>query len=607
MFFSLLYTRFRACLLLCLGGLLGSLCVAATPGAAPGALVEQGRRIYAEGVRVSGEALQATRASGAALRGRDAACTNCHRASGMGSVEGSVRVPPISQRYLFAEADDLVMANVDGRRGKTLNRGLEGYTDATLTRLLQDGVTPAGRQVSDVMPHFNLQADDLLALRSYLQQLSSDYAPGVGKDVIHFAAVITPEVSEARRSVFKAMLQSALAAKNSSTSPRKRYMTTAASFVTQTERRWDVQVWELRGAPDSWGAQLAARYAATPVFALLSGVSDGNWAPVDAFCRNQAVPCWFPSTALPATGEARYGQYFSRGVALEAEVLARYLAEAKAAPARRILQVFTADNAAAQAGAAALRQALPAHAVAAPDIALPADPVQALARLRAALHAAHAGDSIALWLAPQQLHLLDTLTPPAGVQLLASGSLGQDASWAALPAAWQPALRVVYPYALPQERAANLAYLHAWLKLRDIPLVDEALQSELFFALNLMTDTLQDMLDNLYRDYLLERSEDMLGKRESAKAQQESRDRQTLGRLGRAAVASEHGAAVPDALDAAAAQRRAYGVGDSEGTTVYPHLTLGPGQRYASRGAYIVRVAPGPAHTLEAVSDWIVP
>ena len=101
----------------------------------------------------------------------------------------------------------------------------------------------------------------------------------------------------------------------------------------------------------------------------------------------------------------------------------------------------------------------------------------------------------------------------------------------------------------------------------------------------------------------------MLGKRESAKAWQESRDRQTLGRLGRVAVKSESlsGTAVPDALNAEGAQRRAFGVGISEGTTIYPHLTLGPGQRYASRGAYIVRLAPGPAHTLEAISDWIVP
>ena len=597
-------TCLRVGLLVCLGGLLGNLCAAATPQAD---LVEQGRRIYVEGRLASGKALQATRLSGAALSGHDAACTNCHRASGMGSVEGQARVPPISQRYLFAQTKDLVMANVDGRRGKTLNRGLEGYDETTLGRLLIEGINPAGRQVSDVMPHFQLQPSELQALRSYLQQLSSDYAPGVEKDVIRFAAVITPDVSEARRSVFKSMLQSALASKNSSTSPRKRYMTNAASFVTQTERRWDVQVWELSGTPDTWGPQLAARYAATPVFALLSGLSDSSWAPVDAFCRSQALPCWFPSVALATVGDAGYGLYFSRGVALEADVLASYLADA--APVRHLVQVFSADNAAAQAAAAELRHALLTKGQTLQDVALSADPAQALSRLRSSLQKVHAGDAVALWLSPAQWPLLDQLTPPQGVQFYASGSLGQDAFWSALPAAWKPVLRGIYPYQLPQERAANLAYLHAWLKLRDIPLVDEAMQSELFFALNLMTDTLQDMLDNLYRDYLMERTEDMLGKRESAKAQQENSDRQTLGRLGRVAVARESlsGTAVSDALDAEGAQRRAFGVGISEGTTIYPHLTLGPGQHYASRGAYIVRLATGPVLTLEAISDWIVP
>ena len=604
---SLFPVGLRACLLL--ASFLGGVCAAAAlpDTALQPDLVEQGRLIYVEGRLASGAALQATRNSGAALSGRDAACTNCHRASGMGSVEGQARVPPISQRYLFGQADDLVMANVDGRRGKTLNRGLSGYTEATLGHLLQDGISPAGRQVSDVMPHFTLQPSELQALRSYLQQLSSEYSPGVGKDVIRFATVITPEVSEARRSVFKSMLQSALASKNSSTAPRKRHMAAAASFATQTERHWDVQVWELSGSADTWGAQLKAHYAATPVFALLSGLSDSNWAPVDAFCRSQALPCWFPSVALATAGDAQYGLYFSRGVALEADVLASYLADA--APVRQMVQVVSADNAAARAAATELRQAWLPKGHALQDVALSADPAQALVSLRKALQATHAGDAVALWLSPAQWPLLEMLTPPQGVQFYASSTLGQDAAWSTVPAAWQPVLHGIYPYQLPQERAANLAYLHAWLKLRNIPLVDEVLQSELFFSLNLMTDTLQDMLDNLYRDYLMERTEDMLGKRESAKAWQESRDRQTLGRLGRVAVKSESlsGTAVPDALNAEGAQRRAFGVGISEGTTIYPHLTLGPGQRYASRGAYIVRLAPGPAHTLEAISDWIVP
>ena len=135
------------------------------------------------------------------------------------------------------------------------------------------------------------------------------------------------------------------------------------------------------------------------------------------------------------------------------------------------------------------------------------------------------------------------------------------------------------------------------------------LQSELFFSLNLMTDTLQDMLDNLYRDYLIERTEDMLGRREAGKVEQENRDRLTLGRQGRAAVLAEavNGSAVGEATSPLAAQQRAFGLGESGGTTVYPHLSLGPAQRFASRGAYIVRFAAGNIDTLKAQSDWIVP
>jgi hypothetical protein len=607
----------RACLLLCLSLWLTGLCVAATPSVADSAqasLVAQGRLIYTEGLLPSGQPLQASRAGGGTLSGHEAACTGCHRASGMGSVEGSVRVSPISQRYLFARVDDLVMANMDGRRGKTMSQSHAPYTDAALATALRDGVSITGRTLSEVMPHFNLGAQDMAALTAYLQQLSAQYSPGVSKEVIRFAAVITPDVSPARRDVFKAMLQSALVAKNSSTSPRKRYMTSAATFATQTERRWDVQVWELSGAPATWAAQLQARYAAAPVFALLSGISDSTWAPVDAFCQAQQLPCWFPSAAVPTAGAAPYGLYFSRGVALEAAVLARYLQDAGDVTMPRatgkLFQVASdaSDSASATSAAAqAFEQSLQAQGRSAQNTLLSADANQACAALRAVLHAAQPGDTVALWLDRAQLGLLEGLKPPEKVQFFISANLTQGGT--AIPAAWRSAVQMVYPYALPQERQANLAYLHSWLKLRNIPLVDEAMQSELFFALNLMTDTLQDMLDNMYRDYLIERTEDMLGRREAGKAEQENRDRQTLGRAARASVASEavHGSVVSDAPDAQTAQQRAFGLGESGGTTVYPHLSLGPTQRFASRGAYIVRFSPDNIDTLAAQSDWIVP
>ena len=66
-----------------------------------------------------------------------------------------------------------------------------------------------------------------------------------------------------------------------------------------------------------------------------------------------------------------------------------------------------------------------------------------------------------------------------------------------------------------------------------------------------------------------------------------------------------HGAAVADAPNALATQRRAFSLGDSTGTSIYPRLSLGPGQRFASKGAYIVHV--GADGLLVADSDWIVP
>jgi len=42
-------------------------------------------------------------------------------------------------------------------------------------------------------------------------------------------------------------------------------------------------------------------------------------------------------------------------------------------------------------------------------------------------------------------------------------------------------------------------------------------------------------------------------------------------------------------------------------TSVYPRLSLGPGQRFASKGAYLVKYSKQPGITVEPVSDWIVP
>jgi hypothetical protein len=39
---------------------------------------------------------------------------------------------------------------------------------------------------------------------------------------------------------------------------------------------------------------------------------------------------------------------------------------------------------------------------------------------------------------------------------------------------------------------------------------------------------------------------------------------------------------------------------------VYPRLSFGPGQRYASKGCYVVQVGEGDQPALEKRSDWVI-
>ncbi len=76
----------------------------AVPAAADtGRLAELGRRIYVDGILPDGTQLTASRFEGAsAVAGAEAACVNCHRPSGYGSIEGRILVPPVAGAVLFA-------------------------------------------------------------------------------------------------------------------------------------------------------------------------------------------------------------------------------------------------------------------------------------------------------------------------------------------------------------------------------------------------------------------------------------------------------------------------------------------------------------------------
>lgn len=568
--------------------------VASAAEIAPSAAeLESGRRIYQEGVLPSGEPLRGVRMAGSVVSGAEAACVNCHRRSGMGGVEGDVQVSPVNGKFLFVPSGDKAFATMDPRVGKRMNQAHAPYNDESLDTAIRRGINNSGREMSAVMPRYTLDEPEMKALTAYLGQLSAQWSPGVTAETIRFATVIAPDVEPERRKVLIDMMRTAFNQKNGSTvtasNPRgRRHMTSAAEFVLGTERKWELDVWELQGPPESWGGQLDEHYRQQPVFALVSGVSNSTWQPVHDFCEREHVPCWFPSVDLPPATQAFYPVYFSRGVALEAGVLARYLTDKGHQRPQRLTQIYR-DDIVGRGAASAMTQALAGSGIAVEDRVLSDGSPEAV---RNAMAGIGPKGNVMLWLRPSDMRALEKVQPPAGAYLSAALSTGEHGP---IPAAWKERARLVYPYELPDKRQTNLAYFHQWIEMRKLALVDEPLQSEVFFALNFLTDTVAEMLDNLYRDYLMERAETMISKYEGGKAEEQARARDALRSAARSLAAPQPG------------MNEVAQSGSRSGTTIYPRLSLGPTQRFASKGGYIVRFASPSSVVLVAESGWIVP
>jgi mono/diheme cytochrome c family protein len=566
-----------ACGLSMLAGFALPLSVQAAPSASNE--LERGRRIYQEGILPSGAPLKAVRLDKVKAEGAQAACASCHRPSGMGSVEGDIQVQPINGTFLFAQPGDKALATMDLRGEKRMNLAHAPYTDESLAKAIREGVNNSGRAMGPLMPRYALGKPEMQDLIAYLKQLSAQWSPGVSADTLHFATVIAPGVAPERRKALVDTMTMAFTQKNASTvagaKGGRRHMVSAAEMVLGTERKWQLHVWELQGAPETWGSQLAGNYQRQPVFALLSGLSDTTWEPVHDFCGREHVPCLFPSLPLPPAAESFYSVYFSRGVALEADVLARHLRDQGAKKPKRLVQVYR-DDYVGRGAAQALKRALGGSGVSVEDRILPDANPEAL---QEAVKGVAAADALMFWLSPAELAKLEKLAPAPSATVYFSSELA-GGEHGPFPAAWKAHAKLVYPYDLPDKRQDNMTKFHAWLNLRKLAVVDEPLQAEAFFAVNFLTDTVAEMLDNLYRDYLLERTESMISRGEGMKSEQQAREREMRGKTH--ILLSKH-----------------------ESTTIYPRLSLGVGQRFASKGGYIVRF--GEDGKLIAESDWIVP
>ena len=508
--------------------------------------IEAGRVIYQDGRLISGQPLRGLRAGGTMTEGADAACIHCHRRSGMGVREGRNIAPPVSGPNLFGQVERMIIGR-QARRAKSVT-----YKDFPFrTRAAYTDASLAHALRAGISPGGHV-----------FDYLMPRYALGdadMAALTAYLRTLSAVDSPGADRNIAHFATVIAPGA-----DPKRRRATIDVLKACFQERypevrtdprhpgktfrghTWKLHVWDLAGPPETWRPQLQRHYQRQPVFALLSGLGEADWQPVHRYCEDTGLPCLFPNVQLPgADSEETYSFYLSPGLALDVDVLAWHLRERREAlGVRRVLQVASGE--AGAAAAARLRMKLSEAGIAVEDRATAAE----------ALREAGDGDALALWLPPAELARLHGEPPHA--PLFLSGTLS-GADRPPLPPAWRSRIRIVHPFDAPGNWAKRMRHnLQPWLAKQGLETVDARLQGNTLTACNLTFEAMLRLEGRYLRDFLVENLEN-------------------------------------------------YSMGNQAAPAPFPRFSLGPGQRYGSKGAYIVRFGgPGEARIVRD-SDWIVP
>ncbi|MFQ5479372.1 MAG: amino acid ABC transporter substrate-binding protein [Candidatus Binatia bacterium] len=549
----------------------------ATPGvqAAPTevrqANLSLGERIYREGVLPSGKPVRAMVEGDIPVDGRMLTCASCHLMSGLGSDEGSVVTPPVSASYLFkplargVRSPFQFMPNASARETPPpdFDSGFlrPAYTAETLARAIRTGINPVGRELDDIMPRFDLDDGAMAELISYLEQLSPRYSPGVSSTTLKFATVISDGVPPENRDAMLTVLRAYIETKNAQPRHQRRRAAAGPFYRREVEtsyRDLELVVWKLTGPPDSWSAQLRRYNSEQPVFALLGGMVAGDWHPVHKFCEDNKLPALFPLTDDPAVSEHNwYTLYFSKGVVQEAEAAARYLRTLRGVgPQAKITQIYRRDERGAQA-ARSFEETWKALGGNPTSVKVLAAHEKLTAAVIEELLASQGPAPVLLWLGRQDIASLSGLSSASHQPQLLMVSYGLlEKDLAIIPDEIRDITLITYPNALSADKERPLLAVRSWLETREITTDDIEIPAKMYFLGWMLSGVLMEMRNDFYSDYFLD-TMDMMPDQDYAVA-------------------------------------------------VYPRLSFGPGQRYASKGCYIVRLTRGKNPRIVKESDWVV-
>lgn len=496
-------------------------------------LVEIGRKIYQQGYLPSGKPVNAIVLGNVEVSGAHFTCLNCHRRSGLGGPEGTKYVLPTNGASLMIPRTDIYMSR-------------SAYDEQSFAQALRSGQSPGGEFFDPIMPRYELSDQQMSALFAYLKTISNEFSPGLSDEILHVATIVSENVSLQDRQAMLGVIEKFFSNKNAETRhEKKRYKSGPfyQEYRNKAYRRWNLHVWELTGPAESWQGQLDSFYQQQPVFAILSGMIDGSWEPIHQFSEKNKIPCILPNTDRPVVEQKNgfYTLYYSKGLQLEAQVLSEQLQEQKVS--QRVLQIYRASTDGA-AAAIDLTNALSGMELF--DFILPSgtDDWRGLAKSIRQL----SPDHLVLWLDAVDLQdfaaAVDVTTPSYISSSLLDGDI------LSIPAKLTKSAQLIHLFNLPEDHRARFLRVAAWMRVHKIPLTNQRLQGQSYYACMLLNAGMKHIKRFFYREFFL----DLL----------------------------DHG------------ERMAAYSGN------YPRLSFGPEQRFLAKGAYIVDLQSRSA-------EWVVP
>ncbi|HBA73318.1 MAG: hypothetical protein A2X82_12490 [Geobacteraceae bacterium GWC2_55_20] len=540
---------------------------------APPASDTLGERLYRDGLLPSGKPLIGYIKGDLPAPGNSFTCISCHMRSGLGSVEGSVLTTPTNGRSLYAPRSNPPTLRPGMSAMGVADKGppspqpppaRPAYTDESLAAALRGGVDPSGRVWDPVMPRYKLQDDDMAILISYLKSLSSEFSPGVDAATLRFATVITDDLTPDRYQEHLNLLDNFIRRTNERTNhienevrnPRVKRQLMVSGRVAY--RKLSLSRWMLKGAPETWRSQLEEYYRKEPVFALIGGVSGTAWKPVHDFCESNHLPCLFPQTDFPVISETDwYTLYPSKGYYQEGETAARFLNRCDDFPDSGKILMITRESREGIMLNDGFRDTWRAFGRAEPFTVRIAEKEFLSPERLALLVKTEKPDAVVIWDNTALPEAINSLTAP-GIEppnkiIVSSGFL--DLKFMELNDNIRDITYITYPERLPMDEKLLEAYFFG-AKPQGLKIGDGISKSakQTYPLIKVLERALREMKENFYRDYLL----DIIS------------------------------------------------MGKDLDVPLYERMSFGPGQRYASKGCYIVQLGKGSRPELVKKSNWVI-